>query len=248
MPRFTRYCLHIRVRRLLQERHRPLVPVRHLILTTVWAEIWHYVSHRAFHTRPLHWIHLEHHRSHVNTWMTAISFSFPEKLIFDLGLLLPLAVLDTFVSLNFLGIAGWYIGYLVINSFSHANFELKPRTSISSPERSSPARHITHCIIRGTPVIMAWARGCWIGCSRRNGPTTNRLRQGVFGTKSAQKAKREIRHDVPTFRAATDGATAHAERTLVSMLSMKATLAVRNLCARGAVSGFPCSESPSRHS
>jgi sterol desaturase/sphingolipid hydroxylase (fatty acid hydroxylase superfamily) len=59
--------------------------------------------------------------------MTAISFSFLEKLIFDLGLLLPLALIDRFASLNFLGIAGWYIGYIIINSFSHANFELKPR-------------------------------------------------------------------------------------------------------------------------
>jgi sterol desaturase/sphingolipid hydroxylase (fatty acid hydroxylase superfamily) len=97
------------------------------VLTTIWAEVWHYGSHRAFHCRPLHWIHLEHHKSHVNTWMTAISFSFLEKLIFDLGLLLPLALIDRFASLNFLGIAGWYIGYIIINSFSHANFELKPR-------------------------------------------------------------------------------------------------------------------------
>ena len=96
------------------------------VLTTVWAEIWHYASHRAFHSRVLHWIHLEHHRSHINTWMTAISFSFPEKVIFDLGMLLPLALLDSFVNLNFFGVAAWYVGYLIINSFSHANFELKP--------------------------------------------------------------------------------------------------------------------------
>jgi Delta7-sterol 5-desaturase len=99
-----------------------------LVLTAIWAEIWHYSSHRAFHLRPLHWIHVEHHRSHVNSWMTAVSFSFSEKLIFDLGLLSPLAVLDRFVSLNFFGIAAWYIAYLVINSFSHANFELKSAT------------------------------------------------------------------------------------------------------------------------
>jgi len=98
-----------------------------LVLTAIWAEIWHYASHRAFHLRPLHWIHVEHHRSRVNSWMTAISFSFSEKLIFDLGLLSPLALLDRFVSLNFFGIAAWYIAYLVINSFSHANFELKSR-------------------------------------------------------------------------------------------------------------------------
>lgn len=96
------------------------------VLTTIWAEIWHYASHRAFHLRPLHWIHVEHHKSHLNSWFTAISFSFSEKLIFDIGLLVPLALIDRFVfGLNFYGIAGWYIGYLIINSFSHANFELK---------------------------------------------------------------------------------------------------------------------------
>lgn len=98
-----------------------------VIATTVWAEIWHYGSHRAFHLRPLHWIHVEHHRSRLNSPLTAISFSFAEKLIFDIGLLAPLALVDQIVSLNPFGIAAWYIGYLVINSFSHANFELKPR-------------------------------------------------------------------------------------------------------------------------
>ena len=94
-------------------------------ITTIWAEIWHYASHRAFHLRALHWIHVEHHKSHVNSWMTAISFSFTEKLIFDIGMLVPLAALDYVLDLNFFGIATWYVGYLVVNSFSHANFELK---------------------------------------------------------------------------------------------------------------------------
>jgi lathosterol oxidase len=98
-----------------------------LLTTAIWAEAWHYGSHRAFHLQALHWIHLEHHRSHVNSWLTAISFSFMEKLIFDLGLLGALAVIDCFYGLNIFGIAAWYIGYLVINSFSHANFELKPK-------------------------------------------------------------------------------------------------------------------------
>jgi Delta7-sterol 5-desaturase len=97
------------------------------LATTAWAEIWHYGSHRAFHLRALEWIHLEHHRSLINSPFTAISFSFWEKLIFNLGLLGPLAVADTFYSLNFFGIAAWYVGYLLINSFSHANFELKPK-------------------------------------------------------------------------------------------------------------------------
>jgi lathosterol oxidase len=95
------------------------------LLTTVWAEIWHYASHRAMHWKSLHWIHKEHHKSHLNTYLTAISFSFTEKLIFDGGLLGLLALIDVFASLNVLGIAAWYVGYLLINSYSHANFEMK---------------------------------------------------------------------------------------------------------------------------
>jgi Delta7-sterol 5-desaturase len=96
-----------------------------LFLATIWAEIWHYTSHRLFHLRSLHWIHREHHKSHLNSWLTAISFSFSEKLIFDLGFLGLLTLLDRWLRLNVFGVAAWYIGYLVINSFSHANFELK---------------------------------------------------------------------------------------------------------------------------
>ena len=95
------------------------------LATTIWAEIWHYFSHRAFHIDALHWIHAEHHKSRLNTPLTAISFSFSEKLIFGIGMLLPFMAVDYLVSVNFYGIAGWYIGYLIINSFSHANFEFR---------------------------------------------------------------------------------------------------------------------------
>jgi Delta7-sterol 5-desaturase len=97
------------------------------LATFVWAEIWHYASHRAFHVKALHWIHAEHHKSHLNSPLTAISFSFSEKLIFDLGILGLLAAVDLVYSLSFYGIAAWYIGYLIVNSFAHANFELRPK-------------------------------------------------------------------------------------------------------------------------
>ena len=64
------------------------------IATTIWAEIWHYCSHRLFHLRQLHWIHAEHHKSHLNSWLTAISFSFTEKLVFDIFLIGLLALAD----------------------------------------------------------------------------------------------------------------------------------------------------------
>ena len=41
-------------------------------------------------------------------------------------------ILDNFVMLNFFGIAAWYVSYLAINSFSHANFELKSDTYLES--------------------------------------------------------------------------------------------------------------------
>lgn len=96
------------------------------LCATIWAEIWHYFSHRAMHWPSLHWIHAEHHKSMLNTPFTAISFSFSEKLIFNIGMLLPFLAADLLISVNFYGIAAWYIGYLIINSFSHANFEFRP--------------------------------------------------------------------------------------------------------------------------
>jgi len=96
-----------------------------LLLATVWAETWHYFSHRVFHVPRFHWIHVEHHKSHLSSPFTALSFSFTEKLVFNFGILAVLGIVDRLYSLNFFGIAAWYVGYLVINSFSHANFEVK---------------------------------------------------------------------------------------------------------------------------
>lgn len=96
-----------------------------LVLAFVWAEIWHYVSHRAMHLKALHWIHAEHHKSHINSPFTAISFSFSEKLVFDVGYLGALTLVDTVIGINFYGIAAWFVGYLIVNSFGHANFEFR---------------------------------------------------------------------------------------------------------------------------
>jgi len=98
-----------------------------LLLTAVWAEAWHYISHRIFHTQRFHWIHAEHHKSYLSSPFTALSFSFTEKLVFNLGILGLLAAIDCFYSLSFFGIGTWFIGYLIINSFSHANFEIKSK-------------------------------------------------------------------------------------------------------------------------
>ncbi|OAN69185.1 hypothetical protein A8B78_04895 [Jannaschia sp. EhC01] len=96
-----------------------------LVLTALWAEVWHYASHRAFHLKSLHWIHAEHHKSRLSSPFTALSFSFTEKLIFDLGIVGGMALLGLFIELNFYGIATWFVGYLIINSYGHANYEIR---------------------------------------------------------------------------------------------------------------------------
>ena len=94
-------------------------------LTAVWAEIWHYGSHRAFHLKPLHWIHAEHHRSRLSSPFTALSFSFTEKLIFDLGMIGGMVLVSLALPLNWFGVAAWFVGYLIINSYGHANYEIR---------------------------------------------------------------------------------------------------------------------------
>jgi len=66
------------------------------------TEIWHYGSHGLFHLKRFHWMHAEHHKSHLNSPFTAISFSFSEKLVFNLGIMVFMALLDVVVSVNFL--------------------------------------------------------------------------------------------------------------------------------------------------
>ena len=96
-----------------------------LLVTALWAEIWHYASHRAFHLKSLHWIHAEHHKSRLSSPFTALSFSFWEKLIFDLGIVGMMAVLSLAIPVNFFGVASWFAIYLVINSYGHANYEIR---------------------------------------------------------------------------------------------------------------------------
>ena len=154
------------------ENTSPMSFVGSAVATTIWAETWHYVSHRAFHLRPLHWIHVEHHKSHLNSPFTAISFSFTEKLVFDIGLLCPLAGVDHFISLNFFGIAAWYIGYLVINSFSHANFELKSHNYnrwFGQLLTTTTYHSLHHSRYTGHYGL---EREFWIGFSKPNGKTT----------------------------------------------------------------------------
>ncbi|MEM9059100.1 MAG: sterol desaturase family protein [Pseudomonadota bacterium] len=99
-----------------------------VLLTALWAEVWHYWSHRAFHLKSLHWIHAEHHKSRLSSPFTALSFSFTEKFIFDAGMIGGMALLSLVLPINFFGVATWFVGYLVVNSYGHANYEIRGET------------------------------------------------------------------------------------------------------------------------
>jgi len=56
-----------------------LLAIGTFLLTFIWTEIWHYASHVAMHTRSLHAIHKEHHKSRVPSPWSSVSFSLLEK-------------------------------------------------------------------------------------------------------------------------------------------------------------------------
>ncbi len=99
-----------------------------VLLTAIWAKIWHYVSHRAFHLKSLHWIHAKLHRSRLSRPFTAPSFSLSENLVFGLGIIGGMALLGLWLDLNFFSMAAWFVGYLIINSYGHANYEIRGET------------------------------------------------------------------------------------------------------------------------
>jgi Delta7-sterol 5-desaturase len=95
------------------------------MITFLWTEVWHYFSHRAMHTRWLLFIHLEHHRSMTTGPWTAVSFSVLEKLIFSLGIVLPMALLSHYVQVSLIGICLYYLFYFVTNVIGHSNVEIR---------------------------------------------------------------------------------------------------------------------------
>jgi Delta7-sterol 5-desaturase len=117
-----------------------------LLMTYVWAEIWHYASHRAFHTKALYWIHREHHKSRINGPLTSISFSFLEKVIFDIGMFGPLMLVDRLFALNIYGIATWFLAYIILNAIGHRNYEFRKAGFITSSGRlmTSTVFHALH--------------------------------------------------------------------------------------------------------
>jgi sterol desaturase/sphingolipid hydroxylase (fatty acid hydroxylase superfamily) len=93
-------------------------------LTFVWGEVYHYLLHRAIHLRSLHFIHREHHRSHITNVWTSISFSFYEEFFFALGMIGFLSLVSWWQPVSLYGIVAWYLLYFFTNTLGHSNFEI----------------------------------------------------------------------------------------------------------------------------
>ena len=77
------------------------------------------------HTRSLHFIHREHHLSHLTAAWTSVSFSLAEKGVFSFGILGGLALVSHWESLSAFGIFAYYVMYFCTNTLGHANFEFR---------------------------------------------------------------------------------------------------------------------------
>jgi sterol desaturase/sphingolipid hydroxylase (fatty acid hydroxylase superfamily) len=117
------------------------------VITFLWTEVWHYASHVAFHRRSLHFIHREHHKSHLTGPWTSASFSLLEKLIFSAGILGGLACISRTHPLSMLGIFAYYIVYFFTNVLGHSNVEFrKPGyyRRLAGKIFNSPTYHALH--------------------------------------------------------------------------------------------------------
>ena len=117
------------------------------LIVFVWTEIWHYFSHRAMHHRSLLWIHREHHKSKITNPLSSISFSFLEKLIFSVGIIVPVAFLSWIIPISFYGIVAYYLFYFITNTLGHSNFEIrKPGYTTTWMGRvfNTPTYHAMH--------------------------------------------------------------------------------------------------------
>jgi len=102
-------------------------------ISFIWFEIWFYVSHRAFHSRALYWLHKQHHVAKVTSPLTAMSFSILERCILILGGIGFLSLLSAWVPLSQSGVALYLLANYALNLYGHSNIELIPSKWLKIP-------------------------------------------------------------------------------------------------------------------
>lgn len=133
-------------------------PVNILLTFTVffvWVEFWFYWSHRWLHQSKFLWqFHESHHQSILTQPLTAVSFSFIEKLVFyTCGWFLLPTLLSWYIPISAYGIAAYFACYYIFSPLGHMNleavyslFESLPfeMNHFSSVAMSHPIHHIRY--------------------------------------------------------------------------------------------------------
>ncbi len=91
------------------------------------ALAWFFATHRLFHTRPLYFLHAQHHIARTAQPLSALSFSILERLILLSGTVGVAAVLQPFYPTSLRGLELYLWLNYVLNVIAHSNVDVAPR-------------------------------------------------------------------------------------------------------------------------
>jgi Delta7-sterol 5-desaturase len=119
----------------------------HVILISLWLELWFYATHRLMHHPALYWIHAQHHVAKVTNPFTSLSFSLVERAVLVGGVLgfVYGLTLVTVVDLRSVILTG-LVNY-GLNVLGHSNIEFFPENFHQSRWRHwliTPTYHALH--------------------------------------------------------------------------------------------------------
>ena len=131
----------------------------------VWFEVWFYATHRLLHTRAFFFIHAQHHKAKVTSPLTAISFSFLDRLILIFGGIGVPAIISHWIPMSFTAYAAYFTVNYALNVFGHMNTEILPPEVIRHPAgeflNSTTYHALHHARFQGhfglfTPYLDRW--------------------------------------------------------------------------------------------
>lgn len=91
-----------------------------------WIEIWFYVTHRLMHTKPLYWLHRQHHTAVITNPLTSLSFSLGERAVLLFGVLGVFLPLSNVLPVSQVGLIGYFSINYILNVAGHSNVEFFP--------------------------------------------------------------------------------------------------------------------------